>query len=112
MQTGSGRGREASCTPRWSGEDSTTAAHFIATYFAPMLRGTDPLERDDIMVSVNSAIAGNLFTKSGIEMALWDLAGKAAGKPVYELLGGMNRNYLECYTTTFRGGGNTLFRAR
>ena len=28
--------------------------------------------------------------------------------PVYELLGGMNRNYLECYTTTFRGGGNTL----
>jgi L-alanine-DL-glutamate epimerase-like enolase superfamily enzyme len=28
--------------------------------------------------------------------------------PVYELLGGMNRNHLECYTTTFRGGGNTL----
>ena len=28
--------------------------------------------------------------------------------PVYELLGGINRDYLECYTTTFRGGGNTL----
>ena len=28
--------------------------------------------------------------------------------PVYELLGGMNRNYLECYTTTFRGGGSTI----
>jgi len=28
--------------------------------------------------------------------------------PVYELLGGMTRDYLECYTTTFRGGGGTL----
>ena len=34
--------------------------------------------------------------------------GKALGVPVYELLGGMNRNHVECYTTTFRGGGNTL----
>ena len=43
-----------------------------------------------------------------LDLALWDLKGKALGVPVYELLGGLNRNYLECYTTTFRGGGNTL----
>ena len=30
---------EASCTPRWSGEDQVTAAHFINTYFAPLLVG-------------------------------------------------------------------------
>ena len=30
---------EASCTPRWSGEDQVSAAHFINTYFAPALVG-------------------------------------------------------------------------
>jgi L-alanine-DL-glutamate epimerase-like enolase superfamily enzyme len=43
-----------------------------------------------------------------IDLALWDLKGKALGVPVYELLGGANRNHLECYTTTFRGPGNGI----
>src|SRR6478672_3464569 len=30
---------EVSCTPRWSGEDQVTAAHFINAYFAPLLVG-------------------------------------------------------------------------
>src|SRR5262245_66379153 len=30
---------EVSCTPRWSGEDQVTAAHFINTYFAPLIVG-------------------------------------------------------------------------
>ncbi len=30
---------EASCTPRWSGEDQVTAAHFVDNYFAPQLVG-------------------------------------------------------------------------
>ena len=49
-----------------------------------------------------------LHAIGALDLALWDLKGKALGVPVYELLGGLNRNYLECYTTTFRGGGNTL----
>ena len=49
-----------------------------------------------------------LHAIGALDLALWDLKGKALGVPVYELLGGMNRNHLECYTTTFRGGGTTL----
>ncbi|TAL93762.1 MAG: mandelate racemase/muconate lactonizing enzyme family protein [Paraburkholderia sp.] len=35
---------------------------------------------------------------SGLEMACWDIIGKAAGKPVYELLGGMVNERLRSYT--------------
>jgi galactonate dehydratase len=38
-----------------------------------------------------------------LDTALWDLKGKALGVPVYDLMGGMNRDYVECYL----GGGGT-----
>src|SRR5712671_694254 len=82
---------EASCTPRWSGEDQVTGAHLIHTYLEPLLLGANPLELEQLTLKFRLAFAGNFFTKSAIEMALWDIAGKAAGKPVYELLGGRVR---------------------
>jgi galactonate dehydratase len=49
-----------------------------------------------------------LHAMGALDLALWDLKGKALNVPVHELLGGMTRDYLECYTTTFRGGGNSI----
>jgi galactonate dehydratase len=46
---------------------------------------------------VNAAI-------SGIEHALWDIAGKSAGVPVWALLGGRTRNKIRVYQST--GGGS------
>ena len=82
---------EVSCTPRWSGEDQVTAAHFINNYFAPLLVGEDPTQIESLTTQFSFPVAGNYFTKAAVEMALWDLAGKAVGKPVYELLGGKVR---------------------
>lgn len=85
---------EASCTPRWSGEDQFTAQHLIQTYLAPLLVGENPLAIEDLTKKFRLAFAGNFFTKAAVEMALWDIAGKAAGKPVCELLGGKVREFV------------------
>ena len=42
---------------------------------------------------------------SGIEQALWDIAGKAAGQPVYNLLGGPCRDKIRVYANGWGGGG-------
>jgi galactonate dehydratase len=46
-----------------------------------------------------------------LDLALWDLKGKALDVPIYDLLGGMNRNYIECYATGGGGGGTVAQRA-
>jgi galactonate dehydratase len=44
---------------------------------------------------------------SGIEMAMWDLVGKAVGLPVYELLGGRKRDALPAYANGWYGNAVT-----
>jgi L-alanine-DL-glutamate epimerase-like enolase superfamily enzyme len=82
---------EVSCTPLWSGEDQLTAAHIIADFLAPALVGEDPRDIERLTAKMRRAVAANPFTKSGLEMALWDILGKATGLPVYRLLGGKVR---------------------
>jgi L-alanine-DL-glutamate epimerase-like enolase superfamily enzyme len=85
---------EASCTPRWSGEDQVTGAHLIHSYLEPLLIGEDPTLVESVTAKFRLAFAGNFFTKSAVEMALWDIAGKVANKPVYQLLGGKVREFV------------------
>jgi len=77
---------EASCTPRWSGEDQTSAAHFIDKYFAPALVGQVVEDVGRLNATFSALVAGNYFTKAAVEMALWDIVGKAQGKPVWQII--------------------------
>ena len=83
---------EVSCTPLWSGEDHFTAKHFIYGTLAPALIGRDPRDVTANFTFVDRLVAGNIFTKSALEMACWDILGKAAGLPLYRLLGGPLRD--------------------
>jgi len=51
------------------------------------------------------------YALSGIEIALWDLAGQRAGQPVYRLLGGRDGR-LDLYASLLRYGGDTEAVAR
>jgi len=82
---------EATVMPRWSGESVWGAQAMIDRVLAPLVIGLDPHDLDEIERRINKACAHNWFAKSAIEMACWDIQGKAAGKPVYELLGGACR---------------------
>lgn len=83
---------EVSCTPLWSGEDQVSGAHFTRVVLEPRLVGQDPLDRTRLAAEMASLLANNPFTRAGIEMALWDITGKVAKLPVYQLLGGAVRD--------------------
>ena len=83
---------EATVAPRWSGETALGCKYLIDTYLGLELTGLDPEDIPAIEAALDRATQLNPFAKCAIEMACWDIRGKAAGKPVYELLGGACRD--------------------
>ena len=63
-----------------------------ATTSRRVLVGKDPRDITAARRAMDFIIKLNPFTKAAVEMALWDIAGKAAGLPVYQLLGGKVRD--------------------
>lgn len=82
---------EATLSPRWSGETSPGCCAAIEQLIGPALEGADPCDVNACLAQINRVIKLNPFTKASVEMALWDIAGKAANVPVYRLLGGKVR---------------------
>lgn len=80
----------------------------IDQMLAPMCLGRDPLAIESLMVELQQKlhIFGRggpvIFGLSGIDIALWDIAGKAAGQPVHQFLGGFRAEHLPCYASLIR----------
>lgn len=72
----------------------------------PFLLGKDPCQIEALWEQMYNAGIGykggpvTMSALSGIDMALWDIAGKAAGQPVYQLLGGACRDRIKMYRAT------------
>ncbi|MDA0837557.1 MAG: mandelate racemase/muconate lactonizing protein [Planctomycetota bacterium] len=83
---------EATVAPRWSGETSRGCVVVLEDLIGPALAGEDPCDIQRHRQTMARTIKLNPFAKSAVEMALWDIKGKVAGLPVYQLLGGKVRD--------------------
>lgn len=100
---------EATVAPRWTGETSKSCVTAVEELIGPALAGKDPSRITTLRAVMDRELKLNPFTKAAVEMALWDLAGKAAGKPVYDLLGGKVRDTVPIKMVV---GGFEVERAR
>ncbi|PHZ84748.1 mandelate racemase/muconate lactonizing enzyme family protein [Paremcibacter congregatus] len=81
---------EASPTPYITG-DSPETNFETAQLFARLLKGKDALAIDARMVELNAFTVGEPSIRSAFDMALYDIAAKAANMPLYRFLGGERR---------------------
>jgi L-rhamnonate dehydratase len=84
-------------------------SHKICRGLAECVLGQDPIEIDRL---VHRMVEGTIYfgrqgaaiqAMSGVEIALWDIAGKATGRPVYQLLGGAFRKTFRAYASILFG---------
>ena len=95
---------DATCTGSELG-----VAKFLEEHLTPALMGRDPMRVEDLWQTLfflpyYRSGSVHMSALSGVDMALWDIKGKVAGLPVYELLGGKARDRLLTYAST--GGRN------
>jgi len=81
---------ECSAFPMITGETQDTCLS-MATIFAKTWKDKDPLDIDSRMQDLHNYTAYNFTIKSAFDMALYDIASKAQGKPLYKFLNGHKR---------------------
>lgn len=78
-------------------------ATIVEQVISPLILGMDPLEREVIWHRVYNLLRDHarggmpIQALSGIDIALWDIAGKVAGLPLHQLLGGRFRDDVPVY---------------
>src|SRR5919199_1894623 len=82
-------------------------------HFREFLIGQDPMQRGRIWQELyrSQYFEGGrvlLAAQSAIDIALYDIAGKALGVPVYQLLGGKQRDSIPCFPTANGRTGEEL----
>lgn len=73
------------------GETQDSIIAVITQIFTPAVTGLDPMDRGKIHQILGRTV-NNQVAKGGLDIALWDIIGKATGTPVHRLLGGFTES--------------------
>ena len=87
---------EAAPDPEVTGETQDSCQHVLRRAEAWLI-GRDPFEIEAILASFEEESFGQPSAMAALDMALYDLVGKALGAPVFRLLGGSSRRAMEIY---------------
>ncbi len=80
---------------RHYGETPETVQHFVEKHLFPAIADSSPFQIANIHYKMDKVVKGNPYAKALLDMAIYDVAGKALGLPVCELLGGDFRPSIE-----------------
>lgn len=80
---------------RYYGETPETVRHIVEDHLLEAVRGLDPRRPGELHETMDKAVKGHPYAKAAIDIACYDIAGKAYGVPVYTLLGGKFRDGIE-----------------
>lgn len=81
------------------------AKQIIDLYLAPLVKGQDPFDYEYLWQRMYRATLAwgrkgiGMAAISGVDIAIWDVLGKAVGKPVFKLLGGRTKEKIPCYAS-------------
>jgi galactonate dehydratase len=98
------------------GVDAVVGGYYLALELGRQIVGKNPLDVNRLFDELRRTNRDNVFTGSqagttiailsAIDIALWDLTGKALGLPVYRLLGGKYRDSIHLYTHPLKNSGS------
>lgn len=89
--------------PSWNEESPESIHHAITRHLAPALLGQDGARFEACLSRMDLACKGNAFAKSAVEIALLDAVARTLGLPVWQLLGGKQRESLPLAWTLASG---------
>jgi L-Ala-D/L-Glu epimerase len=112
VHTDTGLVGEADAPPRpyTYGETQASIVAIVEQVFAPQVTGLDVLDRGKIHAVLNRTIH-NQVAKGALDIALWDLMGKATETPVHKLLGGYTDHMRVSHMLGFRPAQELLDEA-
>lgn len=88
----------------FSGDIAESVVCILQKLIGPALIGKDPTNINRIHSEMDALIAGNKMAKAAIDMACYDILGKALNAPVHQILGGKKRETIRCFWSI---GGST-----
>jgi cis-L-3-hydroxyproline dehydratase len=89
-------------------EAHADGARAALSALAPALVGADPLDLGGVWDAMDGALRGHLYAKSAVDIACWDVLGRALNVPVSTLLGGVRSADFPLYVAIPLGSAESM----